>query len=69
MKGVPIYKDEFFALETTVVIPAALEMQIGEEEAKHMKCDVIVEGANGPLTDKADGEIETNIVLGAWCCQ
>jgi len=64
VKGVHIYKDEFFALETTVVIPAALEMQIGEEEAKHMKCDVIVEGANGPLTDKADEILkERNITV------
>ena len=29
-------------------------MQIDEEEAENMKCDVVVEGANGPVTEKGD---------------
>jgi len=47
-------KDELFDLECDVVIPAALEMQISEENAKTMKCKVIVEGANGPVSPEAD---------------
>ena len=47
-------KQEFFALKTNVVIPAALEMQIDEKEAENMRCDVVVEGANGPVTAKGD---------------
>ena len=52
--GDSLTKQEFFALKTNVVIPAALEMQIDEEEAENMKCDVVVEGANGPVTEKGD---------------
>lgn len=49
-----IDKTEFFKLETDVVIPAAMEMQIGEEEAKNLNCKLIVEGANGPTDLEAD---------------
>jgi len=52
--GDSLTKQEFFALKTNVVIPAALEMQIDEEEAENMKCDIVVEGANGPVTEKGD---------------
>ena len=52
--GDSVTKQEFFAIKTNVVIPAALEMQIDEEEAENMKCDVVVEGANGPVTEKGD---------------
>lgn len=49
-----ITKEEFFKIETDVVIPAAMEMQIGAEEAKEMNCKLIVEGANGPTDLDAD---------------
>ena len=45
---------DFYALETDVCIPAALEMQITESVAKNLKCKMIVEAANGPVSEKAD---------------
>jgi glutamate dehydrogenase (NAD(P)+) len=36
------------------MIPAALELEIGPEEAKSLKCRMIAEGANGPTFPEAD---------------
>lgn len=47
-------RDDFFAAEAEVMIPAALEGQITEVEALMLSVDVVVEGANGPVTP--DGE-------------
>jgi glutamate dehydrogenase (NAD(P)+) len=49
-----ISRDEFFATEADFFVPAALENQVGIEEAKLLKVKVVVEGANGPTTP--DGE-------------
>lgn len=43
-----ISRMEFFGLETDLFIPAALELEIGEAEAKALRCRMIAEGANGP---------------------
>ena len=45
---------EFYKAEVDVFIPAALENTVGPDEAKMIKAKVIVEGANGPVTE--DGE-------------
>jgi glutamate dehydrogenase (NAD(P)+) len=37
-----------------VLIPAALENQIVPEIARRMRCQLVVEGANGPTTPDAD---------------
>lgn len=50
----PITRDEFFAMESDVFIPAALELEIGEKEARALKCKVIAEGANGPTYPEAE---------------
>jgi glutamate dehydrogenase (NAD(P)+) len=50
----PITRDEFFALECDVFVPAALELEIGEKEAKALRCKVIAEGANGPTYPEAE---------------
>ena len=42
-----------------VVIPAAIENQITEENAKNVQARVMCEGANGPTTWQADGIIES----------
>jgi len=47
-------KEEFFAKECDVIIPAALELQIDENIARTLKCSHIVEGANGPITESAE---------------
>ncbi|HVS17788.1 MAG TPA: Glu/Leu/Phe/Val dehydrogenase [Planctomycetota bacterium] len=49
-----ITRDEFFQVEADVFIPAALELEIDEKEAKALRCKVIVEGANGPTYPEAE---------------
>ena len=46
-----IDKKDFFKIKTDVIIPAALEMEIDENIAKNINCELIVEGANGPITE------------------
>lgn len=52
--GKTITQEEFFGIECDIVIPAALELQVKEQEATNLKCKLVVEGANGPLTCEAD---------------
>jgi glutamate dehydrogenase (NAD(P)+) len=47
-------KEEFFSIKTTIVIPAALELQILGDLAPKLQCELVVEGANGPLDIDAD---------------
>lgn len=49
-----ITREQFFAVENDIFIPAALELEIGESEAKALKCKVIIEGANGPTDPRAE---------------
>jgi glutamate dehydrogenase/leucine dehydrogenase len=49
-----ITNDELLLLECDVLIPAALENQITENNAKDIKAKLIVELANGPTTPEAD---------------
>lgn len=52
--GQPITREELFETKTDIFIPAALENQIGIEEAKALQCRVILEGANGPTNPDAE---------------
>jgi glutamate dehydrogenase/leucine dehydrogenase len=49
-----ISNEELLELEIDVLIPAALENQIHVENADNIKAKIIVEGANGPVSKKAD---------------
>lgn len=46
--GEPIGREEFFATDCDILVPAALSLQIGSEEAKNLGCKLVVEAANGP---------------------
>ena len=52
--GKSISKAEFFATECDVIVPAALELQIGVEEAQSLKAKCVVEAANGPTDLEGD---------------
>ena len=45
---------EFFTTPCTVIIPAALEMQITAEMARDMRCQAVFEAANGPTCADAE---------------
>ena len=49
---------ELLELEVDLLIPAAVEGVIHEENASRVKAKVIVEGANGPTTPSADAILE-----------
>jgi glutamate dehydrogenase (NAD(P)+) len=50
----PISRAEFFATAADIFVPAALELEIGIEEAKALNVKLIVEGANGPTETAAE---------------
>ena len=54
---------ELLELDVNVLIPAALENQIHTENADQIKADIIVEGANGPVTKKADKILEDKDII------
>jgi glutamate dehydrogenase (NAD(P)+) len=53
-EGVAITRDEFFATKCDILIPAAMEFQIDEHEAKLINARLVVEGANGPTTPRGE---------------
>jgi glutamate dehydrogenase (NAD(P)+) len=52
--GKKISNAELLELDVTVLVPAAMEDQITEENADRIKAKLIVEGANGPTSASAD---------------
>lgn len=52
--GESISREEFFRIKADIFIPAALENQVGPEEANDLNVRLVVEGANGPCNP--DGE-------------
>jgi glutamate dehydrogenase (NAD(P)+) len=49
-----ITREEFFSLNTDILIPAALELELGSDEAQACKARLVAEGANGPTHPTAD---------------
>lgn len=47
-------REEFFSTQADIFIPAALENQVGEAEARALDVRLVAEGANGPINP--DGE-------------
>jgi len=58
-----ITNEELLLLDCDVLAPCALEQVITEENAAHVKAKIIVEGANGPITPRADSILEEKGVL------
>jgi glutamate dehydrogenase (NAD(P)+) len=59
----PLSAAEFWATETEFLVPAALEGQITEANAGSIRARIVVEGANGPLTPRADDILQAMDVL------
>ena len=55
--GEPIENDQLFSLDVDVLVPAALENQITEENASTIKAKIVAEGANGPTTPEAHRQL------------
>ncbi len=61
--GDPISNEDLLELEVDVLVPAAKEDQITGKNAGKIKAKIIVEGANGPTTAKADPILDKNGIL------
>jgi glutamate dehydrogenase (NAD(P)+) len=55
--GEPIDNEQLFALDVDVLVPAALENQITEDNASVIKARIVAEGANGPTTPDAHRQL------------
>jgi glutamate dehydrogenase (NAD(P)+) len=49
---------DFFKIKCDILIPAAMENQITENNANDIDCKIVLEGANGPTTPEADEILE-----------
>ncbi len=58
-----VTKEEFFAADCEIAVPAALERQIDEKIANNLKCRILAEGANGPVTIEADKVINDKGIM------
>jgi glutamate dehydrogenase (NAD(P)+) len=54
----PISNEQLLLLSCDILVPAALERQITQENAAKIKCRILAEGANGPTTPEADAILE-----------
>jgi glutamate dehydrogenase (NAD(P)+) len=52
--AMPVYPQELLGLECEILIPAALENTVHEENAPRVRAKIVAEAANGPLTPEAD---------------
>ncbi len=61
--GDKVSNEDVLTMDVDVLIPAALEGAIDADLAPSVEADVIVEGANGPLTDAADQILRDDCVI------
>jgi glutamate dehydrogenase (NAD(P)+) len=62
-KGSSITNEELKTLDVDIFIAAALENSVTDEIAKKMRAKIIVEGANGPVSDTADEILRQKDIL------
>ncbi|HED54365.1 MAG TPA: Glu/Leu/Phe/Val dehydrogenase [Phycisphaerales bacterium] len=62
-QGIEISGDDLLGLDVDLLVPAALENTISSENQADVKAKVILELANGPLTNEADAELNTRGVV------
>jgi len=58
-----IHPDDLISLEVDVLIPAAMEDVITKHNAGNIKAKLIIEGANGPTSAKADAILMENDIM------
>jgi glutamate dehydrogenase (NAD(P)+) len=56
--GDPVGSAEVLELPCDIVVPAALERQITDENAPRLQCRMVVEAANGPTTPPAEAVLQ-----------
>ena len=56
-------RDDIFKVNADIFVPAAMEGVITKENAAHIKCKILCEGANGPTTPEADEILLANNVF------
>ena len=52
--GTSITREDFFGIQADIFVPAALEGQVTEDEAKALQVRLVAEGANGPCTPEGE---------------
>ncbi|AEH51407.1 Glu/Leu/Phe/Val family dehydrogenase [Pseudothermotoga thermarum] len=62
-KAQQISHKELLELNVDILVPAALENAITEENADNVKAKIIAEGANGPVTPEADKILNSKGIL------
>ncbi|WXG46286.1 MAG: Glu/Leu/Phe/Val dehydrogenase [Candidatus Atabeyarchaeum deiterrae] len=58
-----ISNEELLTTKCDILVPAAMENQITDENAQKIKCRILAEGANGPTTPEADEILNKNKIL------
>ncbi len=61
--GEPLGRSGVLEVDCDVLIPAAIEQQITEENADRLRCRLVVEAANGPTTPEAEALLARRGIL------
>ena len=62
-QGDRVANEELLTLDCEILVPAAAENQITSHNAGKLQCRIIVEGANGPTTARADAVLDEHDIF------